>query len=58
MTGASTINTAANANGAAQWSLTRSSQYVNAPIIATAPCAKLKMPDAVYVTTSPLAAMK
>ena len=37
--------------------LTRSSQYTNAMNIPMAPWAKLKMPDVVYVTTMPDAAI-
>jgi hypothetical protein len=34
-----------------------SCQYRNAKIIPIAPCAKLKIPDVVYVTTRPAAAI-
>ncbi len=43
--------------GAGMPRLTRSSQYTNAMNIPMAPWAKLKMPDVVYVTTMPDAAM-
>ena len=46
-----------SAIGAGMPRLTRSSQYTNAMNIPMAPWAKLKMPEVVYVTTMPDAAM-
>jgi len=46
-----------SAIGAGMPRLTRSSQYTNAMNIPMAPWAKLKMPEVVYVTTRPVAAI-
>ena len=46
-----------SAIGAGTPRLTRSSQYTNAMNMPMAPWAKLKIPDVVYVTTMPEAAI-
>ncbi len=55
--GAITSNTMATASGVGSPHSTSSCQYVNAPSMPMAPCAKLNTPVVVYVSTSPLAAM-
>ena len=55
--GAATRIVRMRAIGAGTPRLTRSSQYTNAMNIPMAPWAKLKMPDVVYVTTMPEAAI-
>ena len=55
--GAITKIVAINAIGAGTPRLTRSSQYTNAMNMPMAPWAKLKIPDVVYVTTMPEAAI-
>ncbi len=53
--GARITRTTKSATGAGQPQSKRSCQYVNAKSIPAAPCAKLKMPVVVYVSTKPLA---
>ena len=55
MIGATTNSTASAAGSCGHPCSTVSSQYVNAAIMPTAPCAKLKMPDVMYVTVRPVA---
>ncbi len=54
--GPRTSNTTAIDSGAGQFHSKRSCQYANAPSMPMAPCAKLKTPVVVYVSTRPLAA--
>jgi hypothetical protein len=56
MSGANTHTTMKIASGAGHPWLKRNSQYTNAMNIPMPPWAKLKIPDVVYVRTSPLAA--
>ena len=55
MTGASTSSTASTAGSWDQPLSTVSSQYVKAAIMPTAPWAKLKIPEVMYVTVRPVA---
>ena len=55
ITGASTKSTASTAGSCGHPCSTVSSQYVNAAIMPTAPWAKLKTPDVMYVTVRPVA---
>src|SRR3954451_13484496 len=57
MAGANTSRTSNAASTVGIPQSTCSCQYMKAPSIPMAPCAKLKMPVVVYVSTSPLAAM-
>ena len=55
MIGARMNSTASTAGACAQPFCAVSSQYENAAIMPMAPWAKLKMPDVMYVTVSPVA---
>ena len=57
MSGATTPSVTRSASGVDHPWLTRSSQYTNAENMPTAPWAKLKTPDVMYVTTRPVAEM-
>ena len=57
MIGATTPRVTSSASGVGQPWLMRSSQYTKARNIPMAPWAKLKTPDVMYVTTSPVAEM-
>ena len=57
MSGPKTHTTSSSATTVGSPHDTLSCQYRNAASMACAPCAKLKIPDVVYVSTSPEAAI-